>query len=427
MGESATRGAGKTLVLILVVGAGVLGLVVGARWFSQGPASGDASASKPGASSPPDTRERVFISGSLVNLRESASATANVLGKAPMGTECVVEEKASSGWWRIGCGDSHGWAKSELLSADRPTVEPLLATAEDPKQPLKNRFDAALRATALEPGHAGARTLLWNLFAEQERVQLEKLLAGKREALPQVRLSAGCEGESSTETCLKKALEVGPSGPWHHVDIRNVESVGKNLFVSAELDRSQPPQLWVRAGTIEGDAKAFDIQVFLQSRYAPSDTLKGALEKLPDAHPAKTSERLSKFQAVLTPGEVLMARQLLGTWTQLTRKSQELVIQHSCGGSPRQVRVDETDGRVRIHLEFGQDENDYDVASIEMDHGTTLFRMLMGGTLKHALSREDKRLATWVYSESDSFQGLFVHSSQEDEFPVVQPESCDDL
>jgi hypothetical protein len=115
------------------------------------------------SSSEASSREQIFISGSLVNLREAASTTATVVKKVPIVTGCGVEEKAGTGWWRIRCGDSLGWAKAELLSAERPTLEPLLALAEDSKQPLKDRFDAALRAAALEPTQDKARDLLWSL------------------------------------------------------------------------------------------------------------------------------------------------------------------------------------------------------------------------------------------------------------------------
>ncbi|KFA87003.1 hypothetical protein Q664_50690, partial [Archangium violaceum Cb vi76] len=152
------------------------------------------------------SRERVFISGSMVNLRETASPKATVVKQVPIGTACVIEEKAGSGWWRLGCGDSQGWAKAELLSAERPTLEPFLALAGDSKQPLKARFDAALRASALEPGHADARLLLWSLFLEQERVQLERLLTEETRRPPLLHVSVACKGEGETRTCLESAL-----------------------------------------------------------------------------------------------------------------------------------------------------------------------------------------------------------------------------
>jgi hypothetical protein len=147
------------------------------------------SGGKPVSSSGAVSAEPVFISGSMVNLRETASTSARVVQQLPIGTGCGVEEKASSGWWRIRCGDYQGWAKAELLSAERPTLDSLLALAWDSKQPLKNRFDAALRAATLEPESAAARHQLWLLFTEQELAQPENLLAREPGRSPQSHFS----------------------------------------------------------------------------------------------------------------------------------------------------------------------------------------------------------------------------------------------
>jgi hypothetical protein len=372
----------------------------------------------------------VFISGSLVNLRETASTTATVLKKVPMGTECVVEEKTGSGWWRIGCGDTQGWVKTELLATERPTLEPLLDLAEDSKQPLKDRFDAALRATALDPEHSGARTLLWHLFAEQERAQFENIHTREPDAFPRIHVALACLGDLSTEECIKMLLEVGSSIRWHHLELHDRQQPGERTFVSAALDKNDPPQLWVRTGTFKGDSKDLDLQVFTQSRYVPSDALKSALEKLPEPPPKQQDEEsrgFSKLQGVLTAGERLMASLLMGTWTQLTRRSGRLVIQRSCAGDPMQIRVDDLGGQVRAYLQFGEDGTDFDVVGVEFNNGTTVFKKLNGGTLKHAISREDKRVSTWTYVEYEPLNGLFVHSAVKDAFPVVEPEKCDDF
>jgi hypothetical protein len=155
--------------------------------------------------------------------------------------------------------------------------------------------------------------------------------------------------------------------------------------------------------------------------------LKSALEKLPEAHPEKQPWIVSKLKPVLTPGELLMARQLEGTWTRLTRESEQLVIKVYCYASTQEVRVDILGEQVKVHLELGQDSDAFDVVGVELNNGSMVFKKWNGGTLKSALSREDKRVSSWTSSDYESLNGLFVHDSQKNAFPVVTPESCDDV
>lgn len=427
MGALKTR-AGKILALILtagaVGGAAVTTLLVRASRPSPSQTPEASSIAEPVPSS--EAWRDVFISGSLVNLREAASTKATVVQQVPIGTHCVVAEKADSGWWRVDCdGGGEGWTKAELLSTERPTLKPLLALAEDAKQPLKARFDAVLRATALEPEHAGARNLLWSLFAEQEWVQLESLLTQETGLLPQLHVSAACEGESSTETCLKRALQPGSSASWSQLKLRDGERLGRRLFVSAALERprekTEPPQLWVRTGTVEGDSKALDIQVFAQSRYVPSEALERALKKLPDTKPVDSSLELS-LTAVLSLAEVGWARKVGGTWTGLERAAQGLVLRTPCDGNPSTVRVEVLGAQVKVHLELHEKEpTEFDVVGVQLaEDGSVTLRGLNGETLTRALWSEAEHAARWTYSASDSFSGLFVHSAFLSDFPVVE-------
>ena len=387
------------------------------------------------------SRERVFISGSLVNLREAASTKATVVEQVPIGTGCVVEEKSDSGWWRLGCGDSQGWAKAELLSAERPTLEPLLALVQDSKQPLKDRFDAALRATALEPEHADARNLLWNLFAEQEWGQLENLLTQEPGRLPQSHVSVACEGEVSTETCLKSAFEPRRRASDQlkkHLKIHKSERLAKSLFVIAVLDKpfeeTKPLQLWVRTGTFEGDSKALDIQVFAESRYVPSDSLKSALEKLTrnlELTRNLTTDIVSEPDTALSSEELGAVRQLVGRWDKLTRQSQGLVFWTDCHGNDGyHIHIEILGDRVKVRVE-SQDTWDFNVDGVQLaKDGSITLRMLTGETLKYARSRDDKRVSHWT-GRVDGLglvDGLYVHSDVEDAFPVVVPGAgeCDD-
>ncbi|MBN1207346.1 MAG: hypothetical protein JXB05_20860 [Myxococcaceae bacterium] len=389
------------------------------------------SVGEPVSRSEPMSRERVFISGSLVNLRETASTKALVVKQVPIGTGCLVEEKADSGWWRIGCGDSQGWAKAELLSAERPTLEPLLAMAQDSKQPLKDRFDAALRATALDPEHADARNLLWSLFAEQEWAQLDRLLTQETGRLPQSHISVECGGESSTETCLMNAFEPRQNALDHlkkHLKIHNSERLAKSLFVMAVLEKpfgeTKPLQLRVRTGTFDGDSKELDIQVFAESRYVPSDALKSALEKLPENREGGTTALVPERHAVLSSEERSAVRQLAGRWGQVRRESQGLVFWYDCYGNDGiEIHIELLGERVGVRLE-SNDIWEFDVGGVRLaEDGSITLRMLTGETLKHTRSRDDKRVSHWT-GLMDSFglvDGLFVHSDEKDAFPVVGP------
>jgi hypothetical protein len=390
------------------------------------------STSQPVPSPEARPREQVFISGSMVNLREAASTKATVVKQVPIGTGCVVEEKAGSGWWRIGCGDSQGWTKAELLSTERPTLEPLLALAQDSKQPLKARFDAALRASALEPEHADARNLLWSLFEEQEWAQLESLLTEETGRRPEIHVSVVCEDESSPEPCLKGALQNPFSNaPSHLLEIHRSERLGRSLFMIAVLeepyDKAKPPQLWVRTGTFDdGDLNALDIQVFAESRYVPSDPLKNALlEKLPKTGLAY---RLSKVYAVLPSEELGAVQQLVGTWSELARRPRGFVRSYDCyENQGLRIHIEMLGNRVKVRLE-SQDYIDLDVGGVQLaKDGSITLRMVSGPTLKHTISRDDKRVSRWIGTAAgdlfDSYtaNGFFVKSALEDAFPLEGP------
>lgn len=432
---SASKPKAKLLALILVIGAAVTALIMGVSRSSSGRALGATSVDKPVSRSESVLRDRVFISGSMVNLREAASKTATLVSQVPIGTECIVEERANSGWWRIGCGDIKGWAKTELLSTERPTLEPHLTLAQDSKQPLKDRFDAALRATALAPEHAAAREILWSLFAEQEWVQTENLLTQEPSRLPLAHFAVACDDGSSTVACLNGAVSphvtswfVDYKASWDLLETRDSERLGGSMFVSVALMRSfidskKPPELLVRTGTFKGDSKALDVQVFAQSRYVPSDTLKSALEKLPKTHQTAGREINARF----TPEQLEALRRLEGNWTKLERTAQGLVTGHSCG-HPLAVHLAMHEDHAQVELDLAQDSIHFDVWGVQLAKDGSITLMASNGeTLKYALVPEDKRVARWTFPGKDDFKGLFVHSDQEKAFPVDPPKDCDDV
>jgi hypothetical protein len=374
----------------------------------------------------------VFISGSRVNLREQAAPTAAVVTQLPIATECALEEKADSGWWRIRCGDAHGWTKAELLSAEKPTLGPLLALSGDAKLPLKDRFEAVVRAVALAPQHPDARARLWELFVEQERAQVEKLLAASPPTPPQEHMAASCEGpETSRDSCFESVLGGTSGARWHRLHFGDSERLGKRLFVSVKLwsdSNLKPGELWIRSGTIEGDAKQLEYKLFTFSHYVPSDTLRVGLE--PESAPeARPLPEVSKSQHVLSDEALRLLRPLEGAWSKLTRANQEFFIAVPCSwhGSVQQIILTAGERRADVQIEIGQDSLAMVVVSVQRARdGTLTLTGKNGETLKYAHSTEDKRMSRWTYSAYDGINGLFVHAKDEQPFRGEEPEDCGD-
>ncbi|QSQ26750.1 hypothetical protein JY651_18275 [Pyxidicoccus parkwayensis] len=416
----------------LAVGVCALALVLGAVAFVSTGKSPQAGPPEAVAEAQVDTSKRVFISGTLVNLREAASPTATPVKQVPLATECAVEEKAASGWWRVRCGDVQGWAAAEFLSSEKPTVEAFLAAAEDLKRPLKQRFDAALRAVTLEPTHAAARERFWRLFVEQERASLEELLAKQDAPLPQLHATASCEGEeTSVESCLMSVLENGARmAEWYRFDFAPQEQTPRRLFVSVMLEKPIPqiesPHFWVRAGTFGGDAQNLDVQVLAASRYVPSDAMRLALE------PEKPSnEKLPLFskqlEGVLSEEALQLLRPLVGEWTQLERHDGKLSIVEYCDSQVVTISLKVGESSAHVHIEGGQDEDDFEVMGVQgAKDGSVVLKRWTGETLKYTLPRADKRVSGWVYSAWESINGSFVHATNKKDFPVVAPteEEC---
>ncbi|HLL52249.1 MAG TPA: hypothetical protein VK447_01800 [Myxococcaceae bacterium] len=116
---------------------------------------------------------RVFIQGSEVNLRALANANGEVVKKLPIGTECT-RLGYSKEWVRLECGGATGFTLKSLIGAEKPTFDALFAKAQDAKAKVKDRFEAATRAAALDPKNEKALDLLAELFFEVNFEQLDK-------------------------------------------------------------------------------------------------------------------------------------------------------------------------------------------------------------------------------------------------------------
>ncbi len=201
----------------------------------------------------------VYITGSSVNLRAQPGTTAEKVKQLPIATECQVAEQNPEGWARVRCGESAGWTRAELLSPTRPTLEPLLARAEDKALPPKERLEAALRAVALSPSHPKADALVRETFFAAEWKNLETTLAkGTRASHYLTSCSASAGATLDDAECAARALGPVDSFLWHRIE---VDRKAKR-FVSVVLhERFSSPELLVRLGTYSGEPAELTLSV----------------------------------------------------------------------------------------------------------------------------------------------------------------------
>jgi hypothetical protein len=186
--------------------------------------SDEATAGSPRAAGQPP----LYVLGSTLHLRKAPSADAESLEKLRIGTECAPLEPVQGEWRKVRCGDKEGYASASLLGTEKPSVEKLRAEARDPKRPLAQREDAALRAATLEPGNAELSQELGDLFFERNF----ELLAGVKNPLKGPELAYPCLADEELTDCIASS-----AGPIRNVKRRAVTK-GK-AFVLAIGDAEQ--------------------------------------------------------------------------------------------------------------------------------------------------------------------------------------------
>jgi hypothetical protein len=146
--------------------------------------------------------------------------------------------------------------------------------------------------------------------------------------------------------------------------------------------------------------------------------LKSALEKLPEAHQHQARGLLSKLEVVLSSEEQEAIRPLMGSWGQVTREAQGLVFWVDCyGNDGTQLYIEWLGGLLRVRRAT-QEDLDFDVGGVQLGKdGSITLKMVTGESLKHARSRDDKRVSNWT----GLADGLFVHEEHKDAFPLVEP------
>ncbi|QRK11609.1 SH3 domain-containing protein [Archangium violaceum] len=361
---------------------------------------------------------RVYIQGSEVNLRGSPATSAEVVKKVPIGTECQCLEELAKGWVRIKCGDAEGFTLKTLVGADKPSLDKLLAQAQDATVRTKVRLDAAARAATLDPQNEQAPDLLAELFFELNFEQLakDKVKGGLHEAIVVTRRWDHSQNrQRSREESLIWELEK-IEYDWHQFRLRGGD------FVSAMYRNGS---LVVYTGYISPKAGDEEFNVIIESRSSSSvaDALKLALQE--DARPADASE--TKYTVieeeypgmpVLSPESFRLYRSLPALWYLLQGEKGARYVQSSCDIiTGIQLRVDI---HRRASLRFGDINSSGEsppkfmrVVDVSKSDSSYHFQ------LRDRREYQESLTLTWPTDESNVSQWKTEPSSTEDGYYAI--------
>ncbi|MET0404871.1 MAG: SH3 domain-containing protein, partial [Cystobacter sp.] len=201
---------------------------------------------------------KVYVQGSSVNLRKEPSKDAEVLTKAPIGTECAVADTASTEWMKVRCGDYEGYAAVGLVGPEKPSVGTLRAEAKNPMLKPERREESALRAALLAPEDPELPKLLGELFFERNF----QLLAGFKDTGAERRTFSAWCGSRGAKACIEEIA----GGFLRDVKIR-VET-RKDLFIIA---MKGPENVTVYRGKHQLDPETTELKMtFLERSSFPS-------------------------------------------------------------------------------------------------------------------------------------------------------------
>lgn len=289
----------------------------------------------------------LFIQGSEVNLRDKAAASARVVAKVAIGTECQHVKDAPKQWVRIKCGDAEGFTLKSLVGAEKPSAEALLAQAQDPKLEARVRLDAAMRAASLDPKNEQALKVLSERFFE---VNFEQLLKDRKKGgLHELFVVQRAEDASGKwepgEAGLLRELEK-IEYDWHRFELRG------NDFVSAMY---RDGTLVVYTGDYESMNEMYKLEdyepefrVTIESRSSStvSDVLKLALQqgaRTPQEDPKKYSFYYAEYPGmpILSPAAFRLLRALPKRWHLLAEEGGERFIRSTCDAvHTKEIRFD---------------------------------------------------------------------------------------
>ncbi|QSQ21738.1 hypothetical protein JY651_42395 [Pyxidicoccus parkwayensis] len=301
------------------------------------------------------TGKPVYIQGSEVNLRDKAATNAKVVAKVTIGTECQQVKSAPKQWVRLKCGDAEGFTLKSLVGAQKPTIEALLAQAQDATQAAKVRLDAAMRAATLDSENAQALKLVSDLFFD---VSFEQLLkdrernrrkGGFRErfrVMREVESSYPKLKRESGEAALLRELEK-LDFDWHRIEFRDAG------FVSAMYRGGELVVYAGGFGSINGQDELNDtdeeflVAIESRSSSAVSEPLKRALQQgartaTPDFRKYDELHQESPDMPALSLEALRLFQSLPNRWLEISETEDgERFLRFGCGGlMGAELRVD---------------------------------------------------------------------------------------
>lgn len=210
--------------------------------------------------------QKVYVQGSSVNLRKEPGKDAEVLVKAPIGTECAVTGTASAEWMKVRCGDYEGYAAVSLVGSEKPSVETLRAEAKNPMLTPERREESALRAALLAPDDVELPKLLGELFFERNF----NLLAGFKGTTATKRTFSNTCGRDRVDNCLRDATLAFVR------DVRIRVETRQDLFIVAVKD---PENVTVYRGKYKLDPETTMVaaEVLEQSSFPSTPVMDKAL------------------------------------------------------------------------------------------------------------------------------------------------------
>lgn len=305
--------------------------------------------------------QKVYVLGSSINVRKEPCKEAEVLVKAPIGTECAVMGTAPAEWTKVRCGDYEGYVATSLVGPEKPSVEALKAEAKNPVLTPEHREESALRAALLAPEDVELQKLLGELFFERNFQLAAGFKKNAQTAMPTRTFSNMC-GLNKVEVCIRDAA----AGFLRDVKVRT--ETRKDLFIVALEDADNvtvyrgkyqidPVTAWVKGEVLE------------RSTFPAIPVLDKAIFAGVQAFESEKGD-LPFGQFVLDDTSQAILSNVPNTWALLKPDNQGFLTMHvnDCLKSPYGLRFkSDIHGRWRVSrdsISMPVDSHDYWIAAI---------------------------------------------------------------
>jgi uncharacterized protein YgiM (DUF1202 family) len=275
--------------------------------------------------------QKVYVQGSSINLRKEPGKDAEVLVKAPIGTECAVTCTAAAEWMKVRCGDYEGYAAASLVGSEKPSVETLKAEAKNPMLTPEHREESALRAALLAPDDVELPKLLGESFFERN-FQLTAAYKAKAQSGKPLRTFTTACGFYKPLKCLTGAVRGGLQ------DVKVRVETKKDLFVAAIEDDANVT-IYRGRYVIEPTTAQINGELFEKAQFETTPLMDKALfAGIEKEKGSNTALPFGQFSLDETAQSVLS--QLPSAWALLKPDDQGLIWMHvnDCSKDPYGLR-----------------------------------------------------------------------------------------